>query len=106
MARAGSDRAIQVFGAMGISPDTSLGDIYISGRALRIVDGPDEVHLCTVCLLELRDRRDRLGQSARYLYVNPDLMAGVDKGRSLSAAPNGSCASCPHTFRGRVIEGA
>jgi len=64
-----SDRAIQVFGAMGISPDTPLGDIYTWGRALRIVDGPDEVHLRSIGRLELRERRDRLGASARYLYV-------------------------------------
>jgi acyl-CoA dehydrogenase len=38
------DRAMQVFGAMGLSPDTPLPELWTMGRALRIADGPDEVH--------------------------------------------------------------
>ncbi|MCC7058718.1 MAG: acyl-CoA dehydrogenase family protein, partial [Burkholderiaceae bacterium] len=34
------DRAMQTFGAMGISPDTPLADLWTWGRALRFVDGP------------------------------------------------------------------
>ncbi|HLI07878.1 MAG TPA: acyl-CoA dehydrogenase family protein [Ktedonobacteraceae bacterium] len=38
------DRAIQVFGAAGVSDDFPLASMYAHGRTLHIVDGPDEVH--------------------------------------------------------------
>lgn len=38
------DRAMQVFGAMGLTQDTPLAFLWSWGRALRFVDGPDEVH--------------------------------------------------------------
>ncbi len=40
-----ADRAMQMFGAMGVSPDTPLADLYTAGRVLRFANGPDEVHL-------------------------------------------------------------
>jgi acyl-CoA dehydrogenase len=40
-----ADRAMQIFGAMGITPDTPLSYMWTYGRALRFIDGPDEVHL-------------------------------------------------------------
>ena len=48
------DRAIQVFGAAGLSGDTPLALFYAMARQLRIVDGPDEVHLRTIARHELR----------------------------------------------------
>ena len=36
------DRAIQMFGAMGLSNDTPLAYLWTWGRALRFIDGPDE----------------------------------------------------------------
>ena len=62
-----ADRAIQVFGAMGLSPDTPLADLYTAGRALRFADGPDEVHLQTIARLEAREQQDRLLAVMRYL---------------------------------------
>lgn len=38
------DRAIQAFGAEGISQDTPLAYMWALNRTLRIADGPDEVH--------------------------------------------------------------
>ena len=38
------DRAIQVWGAAGISNDLPLSGMYQAARTLRIADGPDEVH--------------------------------------------------------------
>ncbi|MDP7146436.1 MAG: acyl-CoA dehydrogenase family protein [Pseudomonadales bacterium] len=38
------DRAIQVFGAKGVSSDTPLAGMWLGARTLRIADGPDEVH--------------------------------------------------------------
>ena len=48
------DRAIQVFGAAGVSDDTPLARWYASMRSLRIADGPDEVHLMAIARRELR----------------------------------------------------
>ncbi len=38
------DRAIQVWGAAGITDDLPLAAMYQTARSLRIIDGPDEVH--------------------------------------------------------------
>ncbi len=38
------NRAIQVFGAAGLSDDFPLASMWAHGRTLHIVDGPDEVH--------------------------------------------------------------
>jgi acyl-CoA dehydrogenase len=38
------DRAIQVWGAAGVSNDLPLAGMYMGARTLRIADGPDEVH--------------------------------------------------------------
>jgi acyl-CoA dehydrogenase len=54
------DRAMQVFGAMGITPDTPLSYLWTWGRALRFIDGPDEVHLRTVARGELARATRRL----------------------------------------------
>jgi acyl-CoA dehydrogenase len=48
------DRAIQVHGAAGVSDDTPLARLYSWHRAMRIFDGPDEVHMRTVARAELR----------------------------------------------------
>jgi acyl-CoA dehydrogenase len=38
------DRAIQVWGAAGVSNDLPLAAMYLGARTLRLADGPDEVH--------------------------------------------------------------
>lgn len=38
------NRAIQVFGAAGLSDDFPLASMWANGRTMHIVDGPDEVH--------------------------------------------------------------
>ncbi len=47
------DRAIQVFGAAGVTQYTPLAGMYAATRTLRIADGPDEVHKMTVARREL-----------------------------------------------------
>lgn len=39
------DRAIQAHGGMGVSGDTPLAEYWVYARALRLADGPDEVHM-------------------------------------------------------------
>jgi len=63
------DRAVQVFGAMGLTPDTPLAFLWTWGRAMRFVDGPDEVHLRTIARHELGLARKRTGSTAA--YYNP-----------------------------------
>ena len=47
------DRAIQVYGAAGVSQDTPLANLYAAARTVRIADGPDEVHRRSVARGEL-----------------------------------------------------
>ena len=61
------DRAMQTFGAMGLSPDTPLPDLWTMGRALRIADGPDEVHLRSIARRELKRDRTNIGAASAYL---------------------------------------
>lgn len=64
------DRAMQVFGAMGVSPDTPLADHWTWGRALRLADGPDEVHLQAIARFESRE-----GYEGVKRYLNAPIRA-------------------------------
>ncbi|MBG9656427.1 acyl-CoA dehydrogenase family protein [Cytobacillus firmus] len=48
------DRAIQAFGAAGVSEDVPLAALWANARTLRLADGPDEVHRAQVAKLELK----------------------------------------------------
>jgi len=50
------DRAIQMHGGTGFSDDFSLAKMYAAARALRIADGPDDVHLSSIGRIELASR--------------------------------------------------
>ncbi len=69
------DRAMQVFGAMGLSPDTPLAHFWSWGRALQLMDGPDEVHLRTVARHELALARARMGATVAYFTTPEQLQA-------------------------------
>lgn len=69
------NRAIQVFGAMGLSPDTPLAYFWTWGRALQLLDGPDEVHLRSVARHELAHARENRGASAAYFTLPEQLLA-------------------------------
>ncbi|HST65899.1 MAG TPA: acyl-CoA dehydrogenase family protein [Mycobacteriales bacterium] len=47
------DRAIQVHGGAGMSDDFPLAAMYAWHRAMRLFDGPDEVHLRSIARAEL-----------------------------------------------------
>ncbi len=51
------DRAIQVHGGLGISDDVPLTKMYGWQRALKIFDGPDQVHLRSIAKWELKRPR-------------------------------------------------
>ena len=48
------DRAIQIHGGGGVSQDFPLAYAYAWARALRLADGPDEVHLRSVARQEIK----------------------------------------------------
>lgn len=48
------DRAIQAFGAAGVSNDLPLAAQWANARTLRLADGPDEVHRAQLAKLELK----------------------------------------------------
>ena len=47
------DRAIQAFGAAGVSDDVFLARAWAHARTIRLADGPDEVHRAVIARLEL-----------------------------------------------------
>ncbi|HVE71704.1 MAG TPA: acyl-CoA dehydrogenase family protein [Thermoanaerobaculia bacterium] len=47
------DDAVQLFGGAGVSEDVPLTAIFAIARALRIADGPDEVHLGVIARREI-----------------------------------------------------
>lgn len=53
------DRAIQVHGAAGVSDDFPLASLYSWHRAMRLFDGPDEVHMRTIARGD-RPREERI----------------------------------------------
>ena len=55
------DRAIQLHGAYGLSQDSFLPHAYAAARALRIADGPDEVHLAALARGMLNAARSEHG---------------------------------------------
>ena len=53
------DRAIQVWGAAGVSNDLPLAGMYMGARTLRLADGPDEVHKILIAKNVARPLRQR-----------------------------------------------
>lgn len=60
------DRAMQVYGAMGLTPDTPLAFLWSWGRALQFIDGPDEVHLRGVARREAKLQAEKNEDPSRY----------------------------------------
>jgi len=69
------DRAIQMFGAMGLSPDTPLAYFWSWGRAMHLMDGPDEVHLRSIARHALRQSVDQWAALAAYFTTPEQLRA-------------------------------
>lgn len=58
------DRAIQVHGGAGVSDDFPLARLYAWHRAMRLFDGPDEVHMRTIARAELGKEKSPLAAAA------------------------------------------
>ncbi|KAL3446273.1 hypothetical protein BJX65DRAFT_296507 [Aspergillus insuetus] len=56
------DRAVQAYGAAGVSQDTPLAYLWALIRTLRIADGPDEVHLQQLGKRENKVRKDEVAK--------------------------------------------
>jgi len=63
MAQNVADRAIQIFGGMGVCQDTPLPHFFAAGRFCRIADGPDEVHMSQLGKLTIRQALSALSRS-------------------------------------------
>ncbi len=57
------DDAIQAHGGAGVTTDFGLARTYAGVRALRLADGPDEVHRRTIARLEFKKQREFMGDA-------------------------------------------
>ncbi|KAG9848424.1 acyl-CoA dehydrogenase NM domain-like protein, partial [Aureobasidium melanogenum] len=69
------DRAIQAYGGAGVSQDTPLANMYAQGRTMRIVDGPDEVHLLQLGRNENKRGKFLLDRLARQRQISEQMAA-------------------------------
>src|SRR5579863_6168610 len=60
-----SNRAMQTFGAKGLTQDTPLADIWTQGRILQFADGPDEVHLRSIARHEVKLMQEQLARNEK-----------------------------------------
>lgn len=73
------DHAMQAYGAGGLSQDTPLPKMWANGRTMRIVDGPDEVHMLQLAKNEIKRGSDLLehikdqAQKRRRLFLQYNL---------------------------------
>lgn len=58
MAQEIADAAMQIHGGGGLSDDYPLSAIFMAARAIRLADGPDEVHRGLIAKFELAKYRD------------------------------------------------
>jgi acyl-CoA dehydrogenase len=69
------DEAIQAYGGAGVSQETPLANMWAHARTMRIVDGPDEVHLLQLgrnenkrgkaCLAKIEAQKQRAAEMCR-----------------------------------------
>ncbi len=59
------DFAIQIHGGGGLSEDHPLASMWVAARTLRLVDGPDEVHLQSISKVERRQQLKQIGKTQK-----------------------------------------
>jgi acyl-CoA dehydrogenase len=67
------DRAIQLYGGVGVSQDTPLARMWSHIRIYRIIDGPDEVHRYQMGRNENRRNKDVTAELQRQKNVTAEL---------------------------------
>lgn len=67
------DMAIQAHGGGGVSQDFPLAAMWASGRTMRLVDGPDEVHLLQLGRSENKKGKDLLEKIERQMQAVREL---------------------------------
>ena len=98
------NRAVQTYGAAGVSDDTVLARLFAITRALQIADGPNEVHLRTIGTLELagyasrRRGDDRERAAVTSLDGKVALVTGATRGLGFAIA-SGLAAGRSHGRR-------
>ena len=55
MTQSVTDRAMQVFGGMGVTDDTPIAGFFLYNRFLRVADGPDEVHATQIGRAKIKE---------------------------------------------------
>ena len=55
MAKEVADRAMQIFGGMGVCQDTMIPEVFTIGQFCRIANGPDEVYVFQLGTLTARE---------------------------------------------------
>ena len=56
MAQRVIDRCMQIHGAGGLSTDFPMSHMFMWARAIRLADGPDEVHLTALGKAEIKQQ--------------------------------------------------
>jgi acyl-CoA dehydrogenase len=69
------ERAIQTYGGAGVSQDTPLAAMWAQARTLKIVDGPDEVHLQQLGRNESKRGIELQAKIERQKHLTEDLLA-------------------------------
>jgi acyl-CoA dehydrogenase len=71
------DAAIQIHGGGGVSDDFPLAEMYAIARTLRIIDGPDEVHVRSVARQELGKYQASAGRPPTATVVVDDAISNL-----------------------------
>ncbi|MES9968522.1 MAG: acyl-CoA dehydrogenase family protein [Candidatus Thiodiazotropha sp.] len=56
-----ADRALQSHGAMGLSQDTPIANLFTYARSIRLADGPDETHMSQLSKLTIAEALKEAG---------------------------------------------
>jgi acyl-CoA dehydrogenase len=75
------DKAIQAYGGAGVCQDTPLANMYAHGRTMRIVDGPDEVHVLQLGRAENKRAKEATDKIERQKVKTDELLRhyGIQK---------------------------
>jgi acyl-CoA dehydrogenase len=76
------DDAIQIYGGAGVSQDTPLAYMWASARTMRLVDGPDEVHLLQLGRKESRRAVDVRAKLEKQSSIEAKLFGQYDLKKS------------------------